>query len=366
MDDQDQYGRYMAQQPQQIHINQSNNSNGNSNGSGNTPYPDSDYAQSSTGATGQQQVMYGEYAEQSQHREGEYRNYEVYGAHEYYGGNGEKLRPVQPVRHSRRWFWPLVVLALVVVMMVGGIFGYRGGEDKQFGPHMMGMPFAKNVTNMAFNLPDGMIPRLVIYDTNGTVIVHSGGDNSMIMVNVASSDRSRPVPVKFDKQDDVLSVDMSGFDSGADITVTTPSNVNVQVQDRSGDVQMSGINGQVSVQDNDGAITLDHFDGQANLTSQDGSIQLSQSRLSGQSSIQTQSGSIDFHGSLSQQGNYTFETADGDIHLALPSDASFHLINTPGNGTMHNDFNGNDVGSAPRPPLNVSSQSGDITISQGQ
>ena len=231
---------------------------------------------------------------------------------------------------------------------------------------MMDGPFAKNITNQTINLPAAMTPKLIINDMNGSVTVHSDGESSVITVSIASHGRNQPVPVKFDKQDDILSVDTSSFDNGADIIVTTPSNVNVQVQDNSGDVQLDGINGQVSVQNNDGAITVDHFSGQANLNSQNGAIELSQSNLSGQSSIKTQSGSIDFHGSLSQQGNYTFDTVDGAIHLDLPSDASFHLIGTSSNGNVHNDFNGSDVGSSPRHSLNVSSQNGDITISHGQ
>ena len=393
MNDKDQYGRYMAQQPQ--HIPGNENTNGNYTSFGNTQsHPDADYAQSSTGFAGQQQVMYGEYAHQSQHGEGEYRGYEEYGAQEYYAGSGEKLRPVQPVRRRGRWFWPILVLTLLLVMMVGSIFGYRDGHDVQFDHGMMGgmqkHGFMRpgdgvKTDTQQVNLPTGMTPTLTINDTNGSVLVNAANGMSNVVtitVNSQSGDNTNDVAINLDKQHGVLSINTTNFSDVSDIVVTTPSNVNVQVQSGSGDVQLQNITGQVNVQDNDGAVRVDKIignvaistvngsisanavSGQVNLTSQDGDINLTQMALNSQSSLKSQSGSISFAGSLDLKGSYTFETISGDIHLALPSDASFHLVNTPNN--MHNDFNGSDVGSSPRPSLNVSSQSGDIRISQGQ
>lgn len=352
MSDQDRYGNYMAQQPQSTH----RNTNGNYDGSGNSQsFPD--YPQPSGGYAGQRQMMFGPYlesAEQSQHGEDQYRGYNEYGGQEYYAGSGEKLRPLPPRRRSKGWLWPVLILTTLVVMMMGFVLGAHNVSDYRFGPdmkpgHMMGMRFGKGDTpQQSFQLVSGMIPTLTINDTNGSVSIHSGGDSNVITVSVAShnGDRSQNVPATFDKQKDILSIDTSGVDSGADIVVTTPANVNVNVQDGTGDIQLQGINGQVNVQGTDGT------------------IELSQDSLSGQSSIKTQNGSINFQGSLSQQGNYDFESADGSVNLQLPSNASFQLVSSSGN--LHNEFNSSSVGSSPHPLLNVSSINGEINISHGQ
>lgn len=349
MSDQDQYGNYMAQQPQSINTN----TNGNYSGSGNSQsFPD--YSQAAGGFAGQQQVMYGEYAQQSQHGEEGYRGYGEYSGQEYYAGSGEKLRPLPPRRRSKGWLWPLIILTTLVVMMMGFVFDAHNISDHSFGMsssmkpgHMMGMGFGGDNTNaQTFQLVSGMIPTLTINDSNGSVVVNAGGDSNVITVTSQDRGPSQNVPATFDKQSDTLSIDTSGLNNGADIVVTTPADVNVKVNDDFGDVQLQGINGQVSVQDNNG------------------SVELSQASLSGQSSITTQSGSIDFQGSLSQQGNYTFESVDGSINLQIPSDASFQLVNPADN--VRNDFNSSSVGSSPRPSLNVSSQNGEINISQGQ
>lgn len=366
MNDQDQYGRYMAQQPQQIHSNQNDTTNGNRNGNyngfdNNQPYPGSDYAQSSTGFASQQQVMYGEYAGQGQHREGEYRGYEEYGAHEYYAGSGEKLRPLPPRRRHASWLW-YIFIPMLIFFLAGGLFGMRSFSDK---PVMQsyGWPVGKGEHHdfQKFGQPlsdtfsqtyeyNGSTLQMNINDNNGSVSIDSNADVQQLSVNVQALDgQNENVPVKFDSGSGQLTFDGVQPGPGYNIVIEVPGsvqNVNMQVRDGSGDVSVSGISGQV------------------NLRSQDGSIELSQDTLSGQSSIQTQNGSIDFQGSLSQQGNYTFETDTGSINLELPSDVSFQLVNPSNN--VHNEFNSNSTGNSPRPSLNVSSQSGDIDITPGQ
>ena len=354
MSDQDYYGGYTSQQAQHKNANMHSNS-----------YTSFDNQQAHFDSAGQQQMMYDEYAEQSQHGEGIYRGYDEHGEHEYYAGSGEKLRQVTRPRRSKG-FWSLLVLALLLVMMVGTVFGYRDGHTMPYDhgmmggmqggmqkhDHMMGgMGFSGdgNTNTQQVTLPSGMTPTLTINNTNGSVIVNSANGTSnvaTITVSSQSGDNTKNVAVNLDKQHDVLSIDTSNFSDGSDITVTIPSNVNVQVQNGSGDVNVSGIGGQV------------------NLESQDGSISLSQDNLSGQSSIKTQNGSINFNGSLSQQGSYDFESVTGSINLQLPSNASFQLVNSSGN--INNEFNNNEAGSSPRPLLSVSSQGGDTVISPEQ
>lgn len=364
MDNQDQYGRYMAQQPQQIYSNQNDHANGNRNGNYNgfdytQSYPDANNAQSSANVANQQQVMYGEYAQQSQHGEGEYRGYEEYGAHEYYAGSGEKLRPVQPRRRqtSRLWY---IFIPMLLFFLVGGLFSMRSFPDRSSsswpmgkGTHEMFQKFGQPASDsfsqtFAYN---GSTLQMNISDNNGSVTIESNNDVQQLTVNVQALDgqNSENIPLKFDSGSGQLTFNAPQFGPGYSIVIDVPNsvqNVNMQVQDGSGDVSVAGVSGQF------------------NINSQNGSVELSQDTLSGKSVIQTQSGSIDFQGSLDPQGNYTFQSGNGDINLQLPPNASFQLVNPSGN--VRNEFNNNTVGSSPRPSLNVSSQNGDITISQGQ
>lgn len=355
MNDQDQYGRYMAQQPQHV------NSNGNNNFDNSHSYYDANYAQSSTDFAGQQQMMYGENAEQ--HGEGRYHQNEAYGSQEYYAGSGEKLRPMPPRRRHRSPLW-YIVIPVMLFFLAGGLFGMHKfsdepamhswpmpmmGKDQHHDFQQFGQP-TLNTFSQAFPY-NGSTLRINVVDNNGSVRIESNSDVQQVTVNVQSLDgqNSESVPLKFDPGAGQLSFDASQFGPGYNVTVDVPDSVNTvdtQIQSGSGDVNVEGISGQVNVE------------------SQDGSIQLSQDNLSGQSSIKTQNGSIDFNGSLSQQGSYDFESVTGSINLKLPSNASFHLVNTPDN--LHNQFNSSNIGSSPRPSLSVSSQNGDIVISPAQ
>ena len=360
MNDQDQYGRYIAQQPQQIHSNGNNSYNGFDN---TRSYYDSDYTQSSTGSGGQQQMMYGEYGENAeQHGEGRYPQNEGHGVQEYYAGSGEKLQLSPPRRKHRSWLWYMFI-PVMICFLAGGLFGMHDrleGSAMHSWPPMMGKgqhhdfqqfgPPALNTSSQAFPY-NGSTLRINVVDNNGSVRIESNSDVQQVTVNVQSLDgqNAENVPLKFDPNAGQLSFDASQFGPGYNVTIDVPGSVNTidtQVQSGSGDVNVEGISGQVNVE------------------SQDGSITLSQDNLSGQSSIKTQHGSIDFNGSLSQQGSYDFESVTGSINLQLPSNASFHLVNSSGN--INNEFNNNDEGSSPRPSLSVSSQGGDITISPGQ
>ena len=353
MNDQDQYGQYMAQQPQRVN---SNNSNYDGFGTA-QPYSDP----SSTGFAGQQQMMYGEYT--GQHGEGEYHAREAYGVQEYYAGSGEKLRPLPPTRKHRSWLW-YILIPVMICFLAGGLFGmHKFSDGSAMHPWpMMGkgeyhdfQGFGKvdsgSDTFSQTYAYNGSTLHINVVDNNGSIRIDSNSDVQQVTVNVQSLDgqNAQNVPLKFDPGVGQLSLDASQFGPGYNVTIDVPNSVNTvdtQVQSGSGDVNVEGISGQV------------------NLSSQDGSITLSQDNLSGQSSIKTQNGSIDFNGSLSQQGSYDFEAGNGSINLQLPSNASFQLVNTSGN--LNNEFNNANVGSSPRPTLNVNSQSGDITISQGQ
>ncbi len=89
---------------------------------------------------------------------------------------------------------------------------------------------------------------------------------------------------------------------------------------RSGDIAIVGINGSMQ------------------LKSDSGSIEVTTSTLSGDSLLQTNSGSLAFNGTFDPGAEYQFVTSRGGIDVALPSDAAFQLDAQNGLGMIATDF----------------------------
>ncbi len=105
-----------------------------------------------------------------------------------------------------------------------------------------------------------------------------------------------------------------------------------------------------------------------------GSIGITDTSLSGSSTVRTNAGSINFTGSISTTGTYDFETNSGSIEMTLPAATSFHLNARTYAGSIRTSFpvtvkhvgavataNG-DVGTAPQATLTLKTDAGAITL----
>lgn len=133
----------------------------------------------------------------------------------------------------------------------------------------------------------------------------------------------------------------------------------------SGDIRLEGakLDSGSQVETGSGAIQVGSADGPLSLRTGSGDISLQRTALRGRSTATAGSGSISFGGTLDGAGAYRFQTASGNVRIGLPPAASFELTASSQSGGVHNAFGATQVGSSPRPALDVSTGSGSIQIS---
>lgn len=314
--------------------------------------------------------------------------------------DGGKIRPQQPQRR-RRGRGVLLAIIILIALMLGGATAY-GAIAYSTAP--------TTVTPHTFNIV-GNRPTLVMNVGSGAIHVHTGSGQTVIVKEttrsagfITSSDK-----VNYNQNGDTITVQEEGnfgislgFNS-LDFDVTLPSTSDLQLQTGSGQVDITGVNGQVNAQTGSGSINADNVSGQqatlktgsgsitannvngqheilstgsgsitanglrgqVTLDTGSGSVTVTQGALSGNSILKTGSSTITYTGSLDPTGNYRFETGSGGVNLNLPSSSSFSLDAHTGSGSVNNGFGSNEVGNSPRAPLSVSTGSGSININKG-
>ena len=164
-------------------------------------------------------------------------------------------------------------------------------------------------------------------------------------------------------QDDTLRT-KRGCQASSDIELRVPRGATVQVQSREGNINISGVatayagsqngdinlervsrvievgtlGGSVSVNDSTGRMDLNSIGGNVvisnvrpvdlddvlEITSVSGDLELDRA-AHGQINLRTVNGNMRMSGPLTKGGRYGINTMSGDVTLALPADASFHL-----------------------------------------
>lgn len=313
-----------------------------------------------------------------------------------------KIYPQRPRGRRRRLFWPILILIVALLFAGFGFVSNTAIRHGGFGPQSVGQAQLPRVFNVSG------APTLIIKDNNGNVHIHTGSTDNVIFQATVSNgfgDGARNAPVRYEQNGDVITVTTSGnvpfMGLGqVDLDVTVPANANVQVNDGfgsvevdgtngpviahsgggdvtinsvqgtvqassgSGDVTLANVTGQMTLQDGSGDITATNVNGAMTATNGSGDINVKQGTLSSQSLLRTGSGDISFDGSLDPAGNYQMESGSGDVDVTLPANAAFHLT-TSGSNDVSNDFGSNTVGTGQRPPLQLKSDSGSISINRG-
>jgi Toastrack DUF4097 len=214
------------------------------------------------------------------------------------------------------WFW--IILAFIIFGLISGGsrfssgFGYGNGPDFNHGPfnqkQFVGQSYDYTVTGQA---------TIVINDPNGNVTVTQGPSND---VNIQSVDGNsfpgNPNDIKQGISQNGNTITATIPDS-VDLQVTVPSGANLSLNTGPGNINVSGVNGQMT------------------LVTTDGGIDAANDVLSGTSTITTNTGDINFNGTISSGGNYQFTTTSGTVTVALPSSPAFHVVATTNSGSIN-------------------------------
>lgn len=221
--------------------------------------------------------------------------------------------------YSRRgrgpWFW--IILAFIIFSLISGGsrfsngFGNRSGFDRNpvEPKQMMGQPIDYTVNGQA---------TIAINDPNGNVTVTQGQSNTDVIIQPVDGNSFPGNP-----NDIQQSISQNGntitatIPNSQDLLVTVPMGANLSLNTGSGTINVKGVDGQMT------------------LVSNDGTINASNDTLSGSSSLTTQSGDINFDGTISTGGNYQFNTTNGTVTVALPSTPAFHVVATTNSGSLN-------------------------------
>jgi hypothetical protein len=265
--------------------------------------------------------------------------------------------PLRTGQQKRRSPWLWIVLALIIFSLLGGAFRMNVDHPNRF-PDMRMTDHFKPDGN-AQQYPVGVHPTIVITDPNGSITVNTGGLSGSVTVQTLGRDQESVPSGTYNSSGDSLqiAVDKSPW-SQTDLEVTVSDEADLVIRTNSGDIDVTGVNGQV------------------NLTSDSGTITLSQVSLAGNSSVSTNSGDIRFDGGIAPNGSYQFQSESGSVDVTLPPDSSFHAAVTPNSGSFNSDFPevnsqpsggtiDGDVGNSPSAKVMIKTDSGSINLNKG-
>jgi hypothetical protein len=270
--------------------------------------------------------------------------------------SGLPLRTGQQKRSSP-WFW--IVLALIIFSLLGGAFSRMNVDHPYRVPDMrMSDHFRHDGNAQPYSM--GIHPTIVITDPNGSITVNTtGNDDGVVTVQTDGRDQESIPAATVDPGNDTLNIAVDKSQSEQTLDVTVPNEADLVLKTDSGNIDITGVNGQV------------------NLTSDSGTITLSQVSLAGNSSVSTNSGDIQFDGGIDPNGrSYQFQSESGSVDVTLPPDTSFHADVTTKSGSFNSDFpevnsqpsGGNisgDVGDPPRANVMIKTDSGSINLNKG-
>jgi len=213
-------------------------------------------------------------------------------------------------------------------------------------------------------------PHIVVNNEVGTIHVKAKNDeNTVTFQTKRHSRRIGKAPneswVSYEQSKeaneiraDVERVSMPGANlpQNIDFNISVPHTADLELNTNVGDIHVIGINGQVSLQ------------------SEIGSIYVKEGRLTGNSVLNTNLGSVNFYEAIDPYSSCYFATKTGSIHVILPDDTPFELDASTHFGNIttvvpdmkmayrtSNEVHG-DAGVAPRSSLKLSSVTGSVSV----
>jgi hypothetical protein len=113
---------------------------------------------------------------------------------------------------------------------------------------------------------------------------------------------------------------------------------NLVLRDTNGSIGAAHVNGAVALQTVSGSISTSQVSGQVSAITGNGTITTISTRLHGQSHVQAQNGTINFHGSLSPGCHAVFRNTNGAIGVTLPRRSSVVIDARTPQGSINSEF----------------------------
>lgn len=212
-----------------------------------------------------------------------------------------------------------------------------------------------------FTLSGDTQPTLIVNNDVGSVHVQPSTSSNNVHVKVTKSgDNPSDIQVNYSQSGNTVTITIkrtkTTSNAKADADITAPNKSDLQFQDGTGSIAVTGIEGKML------------------LTDGTGSINATQATLTGNSQLQTSTGSVNFTGSIGN-GNYQFQSSTGDVNVSLPSDANFHVNANTNVGSISSDFSevaiqqnivgasaSGSVGSTPSATITLTTNTGSIHL----
>lgn len=275
-------------------------------------------------------------------------------------------------RSRGRWLWVIAIVMLLFLFSGSMTLFSHSGHSSAPQTSSSSGPVQ---SSQSYNLNGAT--ELDINDLSGNVTVKAvnGQDTS---IQVLSAQGGEP-KVFYQGSNMVLTSD-------DDVTVIVPQNVVLKLSGGMNALEVDDFTGVLTAQTNSGNITLDNDSlnptsslntnsgdidlengsvNGASITSATGSITLNQIDLDGQVIFSTGgNGSISYTGgTINPSGKYQFITDSGSIALNLPDGTAMQMKVMQKGGHFNSDFPPS-TGSAPQAEIDITTSSGDITISK--
>ncbi len=106
----------------------------------------------------------------------------------------------------------------------------------------------------------------------------------------------------------------------------------------SGDLTLQNIRGDIDIRTVSGDIHLTDIKGSIEANSVSGDIEIKKAFEVKRVKAKSVSGSIIYHGKIKSDGEYTFNTHSGDLHIEIPSDSAFYLEVSTFSGDIKSEF----------------------------
>lgn len=285
---------------------------------------------------------------------------------------------LQPQPRRRRGSPPWLMIGIIVfalIFIIGLAQGYQATRDfnglpgigyhsSQFAKPQHGFPFQDG---QQFKVGD--FPTLNVIDPAGSITVVTGNaPPGVVMVQEGRSDsffggngplQGSTIQASQSNNGSTLTINVNADSSDAvDVILTVPQYITLNLKTQDGDISVSDIIGQMT------------------LSSGSGDIELEGDTLQQHSSIQTNSGDIDFTGAIDPRGTYQLSSNSGDITVGLDGGTPYqlHVISLSGlftgsgavssfSSDATNGINKQwDVGGNPQASLTLQTQGGDIDL----
>lgn len=262
------------------------------------------------------------------------------------------------------------LVPLVVIVMIFAILNIGFGLTLHLGP-----------TTIQVSANPTLIVESVANE-HATVSIHAGASNGQIVIQPV-----RPLNLPFglaesyqETSDHQTVIYDLGINTGGTYDITVPARTNLKIDTNDAAILVVGITGTMHLETNSSSLTVKNSSiaGPSLLRSNSGAVLATQDQFNGMIAVDDNKGDITFQGTLDPTGSYSFTNNGGAITLTLAQNtAVLATATTTNGGSINSTISGVKVqttpdgstlqaslGTAPRAPLTLSNNGGDITMNE--